>query len=236
MSDDKVIRRTDLLAGDAIKSNVTLWENVLSKTRAKALLEELSCTLPFQVETDDFGPQSRATCFFGDSSDCVFAYVGLTLQPHPWPPIIRQLRDRVVQVCQLEGELTACLVNYYPENEGHIPWHYDEVRAHGDNKTVASLSLGGPRRFQLRKRSESRALVVDLLLPSGSVLLMQGSTQEDYEHCLPLDNQAAPARISLTFRSIVPGWEIGRKVASDTCCSESSDNILSAIDGQLNKK
>lgn len=212
-------------------SSVTLWENVFSERESKELLEELMATLPFQVETDNFGPQSRPTCYFGDSADCIFAYVGLTLHPQPWTPTLRRLRDQVARACQLEessssaaSRLTACLANHYPENQGYIPWHYDEVRAHGETNTVASLSLGGPRRFQLRQRNgQKKELVADLLLPSGSVLLMQGATQEEYEHCLPLDEQAAPPRISLTFRSIVPGWEAERDRATDACCTQSPE-------------
>ena len=47
----------------------------------------------------------------------------------------------------------------------------------------------------------------DIALPSGSALLMAGDAQARYEHALPLDVGAAPARISLTYRSIVPGYE-----------------------------
>ena len=35
-------------------------------------------------ETDDFGPQERLSYYVGDPG-CSFAYVGLSLQPHPWP-------------------------------------------------------------------------------------------------------------------------------------------------------
>jgi alkylated DNA repair dioxygenase AlkB len=234
------VRRTDLLRNSSTKqqeerstSSVTLWENVFSDRETTSFLEELSGALPFHVEMDDFGKQSRPTCYYGDSPDCVFAYVGLTLRPRPWTPTLRRLRDQVTRACQLDEEessspssssrLTACLVNHYPANQGYIPWHYDEVRAHGDTKTVASLSLGGPRRFQLRKRGGGGELVADLLLPSGSVLLMQGAAQDEYEHCLPLDEQAAPPRISLTFRSIVPGWEGDIEATTDVCCTQAPD-------------
>eukprot|EP00980_Cylindrotheca_fusiformis_P022770 scaffold9734_cov73-Cylindrotheca_fusiformis.AAC.1 len=59
------------------------------------------------------------------------------------------------------------------------------------------------------------------MLESGSVLLMKGDVQEHYEHCLPLqkgdDNlkEGNPLRISLTFRSIVPGFETDREIATD---------------------
>jgi alkylated DNA repair dioxygenase AlkB len=216
------VRKTDLLE-ETSTAVVSLYENVLDPVEADNLLHQLSQELPFKIETDDFGLQSRSTCYVGDSQHCIFAYVGLTLIPLPWTPTLQRLRDYVAHACGLKDQvdLTACLVNYYPQNEGYIPWHYDEVRAHEETKTVASMSLGGPRRFCLRKRAGDQSIVADLMLPSGSVLLMQGTTQEDYEHSLPLDEHHAPPRISLTFRSIVPGWESNQQLPKDACCTES---------------
>ena len=58
----------------------------------------------------------------------------------------------------------------------------NEVRAHGVPRCVASLSLGGPREFRLRRRRTSGEggggeLVASLDLAPGSVLLMTGRTQ-----------------------------------------------------------
>ena len=50
------------------------------------------------------------------------------------------------------ANVTACLTNNYPEDDGEIPWHYDEVRAHGEAKLVCSVSLGGSRLFCLKRR------------------------------------------------------------------------------------
>ena len=59
---------------------------------------------------------------------------------------------------------------------------WNEVRAHGVPRCVASLSLGGPREFRLRRRRTSGEggggeLVASLDLAPGSVLLMTGRTQ-----------------------------------------------------------
>jgi len=250
---------------------VTLHENLLSPNDSAQLLEELSKDLPWNVETDQFGPQSRPTCYFADPQ-CTFSYVGLTLDsPSQWHPTVQKLKQQVTLAVTDQwrtihnnlsssdaSPLTACLVNLYPQGEGFIPWHYDEIRAHGKHKIVASLSLGGPRRFQLRTRvdpsrnkakdsSEAKEtndseteenkprMVADLWLPSGSLLLMMGDVQENYEHCLPLDTEhhqclteknnngnkpiINPLRISLTFRSIVAGYEENRQVATDSCCT-----------------
>jgi alkylated DNA repair dioxygenase AlkB len=208
---------------------VSLHENALDPAESMPLLTKLFTDLPWNVETDQFGLQSRPTCYYGDP-DCVFTYVGLRLEPKPWHPIVLALKNQVAKACHLDPcLLTACLINLYPSGEGYIPWHYDEIRAHGDSKIVASLSLGGPRPFQLRSRKDATTtLVANISLESGSVLLMKGDVQEHYEHQLPLmqDNNnkdtkaptlSNPPRISLTFRSIVPGFERGREIATDAC-------------------
>ena len=43
----------------------------------------------------------------------------------------------------LRAAWQASLLNHYPASHGYIPWHWDEVRAHGDARIVASVSLGG---------------------------------------------------------------------------------------------
>ena len=123
------------------------------------------------------------------------------------------------------GKLAGCLLNFYKRGEGSIPWYSDEIRAHGSPKCVATLSLGGPRPFQLRRSSPTLVAgcdpgrkdgaesdeIISLSLQPGSLLIMAGDTQARFEHLLPLIQQdwgePPPPRISLTFRSIVPGFE-----------------------------
>jgi 2OG-Fe(II) oxygenase superfamily len=150
--------RDHLADKDIIVSEVLLIEDVLSLEESIRYLHLLSTEfIPWKVEVDNFGVQTQQTCYFGDPG-AVFLYVGLRLVPQegPWPACLDELRRAVLEACGLSSSppyvLTACLANRYMEGEGYIPWHYDEVCAHGPQKVVASLSLGGPRRFQLRRR------------------------------------------------------------------------------------
>ena len=68
-------------------------ENALTAAEADAAFR--ACTaLPWRVETDAFGPQSRPTYYVGDK-DCTFSYVGLRLPPQPWTPELLEMRARV---------------------------------------------------------------------------------------------------------------------------------------------
>ena len=167
----------------------------------------------WRTETDAYGLQQRATAYFGDDGT-TFSYVGLTLRPKPWPAELAAVRKRAELVAAAHGtRITSCLANHYGEGRDSIPWHSDEVRAHGEAKLVLSLSLGGARRMLLRPKGSGGDLpapVTALTLPPGSAVGMAGSAQDFWEHSLPLDPGAAPRRVSLTFRTIVPGFEEGR--------------------------
>ena len=65
-------QKTDLLTGiptellaTSTTAVVSLFENVLDPVEADKLLLELSRDLPFETETDNFGLQSRPTCYLG---------------------------------------------------------------------------------------------------------------------------------------------------------------------------
>ena len=201
-------------------SLIYLLPDVLSPAQAAQHFEELRAWPGWRTETDAFGVQERESAYFGDAG-CVFAYVGLTLQPQPWLPCLTTARSLVDEtIGSAHGaSVTGCLANHYPQNEGRICWHCDEVRAHGDANLVVSLSLGGTRTMDVRENATGKTW--SLRLPPGSALVMGGAAQQHWQHALPLDEAGAPERISLTFRSIVPGFEeeLARRgpVGFDSC-------------------
>mmetsp|Transcript_15928 Transcript_15928/g.18779 ORF Transcript_15928/g.18779 Transcript_15928/m.18779 type:complete len:243 (-) Transcript_15928:106-834(-) len=198
-----------------------------------SIFHELKNDLPWKIEKDEFGPQSRSTHYVGDK-DAIFHYVGLTLHPNPWTNSLNNIRydleKKILPIVRNSlnldqnniQTLNGCLLNYFKKDNGFIPWHSDEIRAHGDLKCIITVSLGGPRLFQLKPKKKLSDIEIErdidteiddnnnkhinVWLGSGSVLVMAGNTQEFYEHALPL-LEPSPSRISLTFRSIIPGFE-----------------------------
>ncbi len=152
---------------------------------------------------------------------CTFWYVGLRLAPRAWLPCVDAARcavDRIIGSAHA-ARITGCLCNHFPQGDGHIPWHGDEVRAHGEAKLVVALSLGGERRLALRRVATGEE--VSLRLPAGSAFVMSGrDSQTEWQHMLPPDGPDAPRRISLTFRSIVPGFEDERERAAPPAGAE----------------
>jgi alkylated DNA repair dioxygenase AlkB len=228
---------------------VAYYENFLSAAAQDKLFEGLRDNVSWKVETDDFGPQDRKSFYMADHG-CTFKYVGLELHPHPWIDEVEVVKEKANSelkpiVCKvlgleesLEHNVTACLINNYEEGGSFIPWHFDEVRAHGEAKIILSVSLGGVRKFELQRadmttsvgddlQTDTQQLIdvgveggrmpvssegskISLELAPGSALLMAGNTQSQWLHRLPLGDSSKgemPHRISLTFRSIQPGFE-----------------------------
>lgn len=69
------------------------------------------------------------------------------------------------------------------------------------NPPVASISLGAVRVFEFRKKNGPPNFIRFPLFP-GSLLVMEGATQEDWLHCLPRDTNCKEERINLTFRTM----------------------------------
>jgi alkylated DNA repair dioxygenase AlkB len=80
-----------------------------------------------------------------------------------------------------------------------VAWHGDAIgRGATEDTMVAILSLGTPRGLHLRPRGGSTA--VRLALGHGDLVVMGGSCQRTWEHCVPKSTHAAGGRISVQFR------------------------------------
>ena len=85
----------------------------------------------------------------------------------------------------------------YRHGGDSVAWHGDRVGKLQPHAIVAILSLGGPRRFLLRPRGGGPSR--PFTLGSGDVLVMGGTCQTTWEHCVPKVAKAQP-RIAIMFR------------------------------------
>ncbi|ANG62100.1 DNA repair protein [Marinobacterium aestuarii] len=130
-----------------------------------------------------------------------YRYSGLLLEARPWHPLIEQLRRRITAV--EPAPFNCALLNLYRDGEDSMGWHSDDEPELGLDPVIASLSLGQPRRFVLRHRTDRQQPKIELLLDDGSLLLMRGSTQHHWQHALPRTRRHCTPRLNLTFRCII---------------------------------
>jgi len=88
---------------------------------------------------------------------------------------------------------------YYRDGRDSVAFHGDTIARKLPTALVATLSLGGPRRFLLRPTGGGRSLA--LSLGSGDLLVMGGSAQRTFQHSVPKAKSASP-RIALMFRPV----------------------------------
>ena len=129
-----------------------------------------------------------------------YRWSGITLQAEPWFAELNALREQVSAAANTR--FNSVLINYYRDGKDSMGWHSDDEAELGVCPVIASLSLGAARDFKLRSKSGMAAQQQTLLLSSGSLLLMSGFSQRDWQHSLPKRKRVAEPRINLTFRQI----------------------------------
>jgi alkylated DNA repair dioxygenase AlkB len=97
-------------------------------------------------------------------------------------------------------QLTRTTLALYRDGRDSVAWHGDRVARRMDEALVATVSLGGPRRFLLRPYGGGASLAWSLGL--GDLLVMGGSCQRTWQHAIPKLAHAEP-RIAIMFR---PSW------------------------------
>ncbi len=191
-------RRLQVPDGD-----VVLFPDLFAEAEARKLFRALQDGLIWRQENVFlFGrefPQPRLIAWHGDPG-CSYTYSGLTLDPEPWTSELRVIRDRAGGRCG--AHFNCVLVNLYRDGNDSVGWHCDDEPAMGPEPTIASVSLGAPRAFQLRHKTRRELPTVEVELANGSLLVMAGATQDRWRHCVPKRRGVHEPRINLSFRRI----------------------------------
>lgn len=158
--------------------------------------------LPFKDRyvLDDEGKEKyklqRSTCVFGDEgiSDDPPRIWGSDNPIRPWTPELYRIKNKIEDLTK--KKYNVCLCNYYESGKKAINWHSDNEEK-GSISSIASVSLGSERRFEIRNKETGQ--VNRWILQNGSLFLMKEGCQENYIHRLPKD-KSQTGRINLTFR------------------------------------
>ncbi|WP_460110422.1 alpha-ketoglutarate-dependent dioxygenase AlkB [Streptomyces sp. YKOK-J1] len=180
------LRRTELGSG--------AWIDVLPGwlSGADALFEELAAGVPWRAERrtmyDNVVAVPRLLAFYGASEPL----------PHP---VLTEARDALsARYAEELGEpFTTAGLCYYRDGRDSVAWHGDRIgRGARQDTMVAILSVGAPRDLLLRPAGGGPG--VRRPLGHGDLIVMGGSCQRTWEHCVPKTAHAAGPRISVQFR------------------------------------
>jgi alkylated DNA repair dioxygenase AlkB len=182
-------------------ASINLWPQWLATSHSEALLQQLQSELRWSQDSIMmFGKRvqiPRQQVWMGESH-CRYRYSGTTFEPQSWHPEVKNLAARVSQF--LQQPLNCVLLNLYANGQQYMGWHADNEPELGHYPSIASISLGATRRFELKHRDQPWQLALDLT--PGSLLLMAGRCQRYWLHRLPKQAKVSECRLNLTFRYI----------------------------------
>jgi alkylated DNA repair dioxygenase AlkB len=160
---------------------------------ADALFERLRGGVPWRAERRPMYERvvavPRLLCFY-DEDDVL---------PDPALEVARGTLTRHYAAELGEPFRTAGLC-LYRDGADSVAWHGDRIGRGAEHDTmVAIVSLGAPRALRLRPRGGgSPSLRFDV--GHGDLLVMGGSCQRTWEHCVPKTARDVGPRISVQFR------------------------------------
>lgn len=196
---DKVFEVFSLKDGE-----ILFMKNFLTSSEAKKYFDILQNTINWkQEEIKYYGkiyPVPRKTAWYGyEGFD--YSYSGINCNPEPWTTELLFLKKEIEKLIPNE-DFNSVLLNMYRDGNDKVSWHADDEKELGMNPTIASLSIGETRRFDV-KHKDNPDLKYQFELTPGSLIIMKGALQHNWLHQIPVQKKVTKPRINLTFRTIV---------------------------------
>jgi alkylated DNA repair dioxygenase AlkB len=184
---DSAVQRTALTEGAWVDVRRG-WIN-----GADALFDRLQRAVPWRAERRPMYERvvdvPRLVCFYDEG------------EPLPDPAVDAAKRALDEHYAAELGEpfRTAGLC-LYRDGSDSVAWHGDRTgRSSTQDTMVAIVSLGQPRALRLRPRGGG-APSLRFDVGHGDLLVMGGSCQRTWEHCIPKTSRPVGPRISVQFR------------------------------------
>jgi alkylated DNA repair dioxygenase AlkB len=179
-----------------------LYPHFMIEEEAGELFRQLLADVPWQHDkVTIFGKThitDREVAWFGEEG-LMYKYSGHTRKPLPFSPALDMLRQRAAEVT---GSMyNSCLINLYHSGKEGMGWHADNEKEIMKNSSIASISLGAERRFDLKHNQSGEKISV--MLNTGSLLDMRDEVQRYWKHSLPKSVKITEPRINITFRHLL---------------------------------
>jgi len=204
---------SDMTGGHAI-----LYENYFSSEDADRYFLDFKENINWKQETMMlYGKEmkfARLTAWYGEAGKN-YRFSGKTYQPNAWDSYegIMKIKEEIEYDAGIG--FNSVLLNYYRDGNDYISWHSDNEKELGRNPIIGSVNFGCERIFKMRRYKDKND-IRKIPLNHGSLLVMDGETQHNWQHMivkksfdknqeLDLFNSEISTgieRINLTFRHI----------------------------------
>ena len=172
---------------------------------ADDLLTELAGQLPWRQREvtmwDRRLPEPRLT-YWWDGSDA----------SAPPSPILGDIRWALTRYYQRPFDTIG--YNLYRDGRDSVAWHGDRERFRHEDPIVVIVSLGSARSFMLRPRGGGKS--ISYRAGHGDLLVMGGSCQHDWEHCVPKSAHVDGPRLSVMFRHHLADTALSKEFGADS--------------------
>tara|TARA_Y100001970_G_scaffold62336_1_gene79656 strand:+ start:10371 stop:10949 length:579 start_codon:yes stop_codon:yes gene_type:complete len=181
---------------------IQYFENVFDDTESFFFFNQLKKEIYWKHEPIKiFGKkilQPRLTSFYSTNNKS-YSYSGIKMKPNKFNETLNNIKEKVELLSN--SSFNCVLLNLYRNGQDSNGWHSDNEKELGKNPTIASVSFGDERYFNMKHR-EKKSFKLKLLLKNGSVFIMSGETQKYWLHQIPKTKKNVGPRINLTFRKI----------------------------------
>ena len=183
-------------------ADITFYDYFFTKSESNKLFESLLKKINWQQDNlKIYGKLiklPRLTAWYGDTNK-----PSSNNNLNPWNEELLFIKKRLEK--EINVEFPRCLLNLYRDGNDSVDWHQDYDGKTRENTTIASVTFGESRPFQLKHVNRKDLKRVDIPLSHGSLLLMKGATQLNWKHKIPKTTKQIHPRINLTFRHINQG-------------------------------
>lgn len=189
----------NLLLGDSVAE---LHPAVFDRAESQHYFEALLAQIPWEHdEVVLFGKRivtQRKMAWYA-TNEIPYSYSNATKNALPWNDLLTEIKSKIEALTH--EKFNACLLNLYHDGNEGMGWHSDDEKSIVPYSTIVSVSFGATRKFAFRNKKDKTQISV--MLESGSVLLMKGATQSEWQHALMKSKKVKSPRINLTFRQMI---------------------------------
>ena len=182
---------------------LTYHPNIFEETLGYELMQKFITETPWTQKVvkmyDKQVITPRLSAWYADTE--TYDYTSLRKsEPNIWTPALLMIKAIVEPIAGVK--FNSVLLNYYRDGNDSVAWHSDNEKALGTHPTIASVTFGQVRAFDIRNKSNHREKY-SVKLEHGSLLLMTGDLQAKWDHRIAKSNKVLKPRLNLTFRVVV---------------------------------
>ncbi|MDB5140695.1 MAG: alpha-ketoglutarate-dependent dioxygenase AlkB [Mucilaginibacter sp.] len=177
-------------------------QGIFDAKESIAFMETFIHTVPWEQKTVTmYGKEiitPRLIAWYGDTGKD-YAFSGTKYDPIPWTEELLKIKLITEKLAGIT--FNSVLLNYYRNGNDSVAWHSDDEYELGIKPVIASVSFGQVRKFDIRHKTDHQNKY-SIALENGSLLLMKGDMQLNWEHRIPKSTKPLKPRVNLTFRVI----------------------------------